>query len=126
MSTANTDFTWKLNAIVQEEMAVGNTTFNDVVTEVHWELVGSRPLANAYPFTSRIYGSVILSPPIEGANNFINIEELEKLDANTKLDRIAEWAEIVEPGFVENKKKALDNIIDNKLNEPVVKKKVIL
>ena len=119
MSTANTEFTWKLNATIQETMEVGNSVFMNVVTDVHWVLIGTRVIEEE-PISYQIHGSVSVPAPEEGAkNNFIDISMIETMDADTKLSTITGWAEMVEPGFIEKTKQQLDAIIDSKTNAPV-------
>jgi len=105
---------WKLSAETVSEITVDGVTYNDVVTEVHWECFA---MDSETSEKVRDYSSMRIPKPTS-KDSFIDISTLQgKTDAE-KRDIILGWAEQVEPGFVVDEEAKVKKMLEAKLNEP--------
>ncbi|WP_407496866.1 hypothetical protein [Pseudooceanicola sp. MF1-13] len=118
--------TWSLRADVQAEMIVsvpveggadGETqdlTFSNVVTSVHWDVVADDGNDHV-----RIYGEQHIPAPTDH-DSYIDLSDLQDMDADTRHQTILGWAEAIAPGFVDEQEAKVTQALADKIAAPSV------
>jgi len=107
---------WNLSAdVLAEYTAEDGTQFQQVLETVHWRVTATD---DATDTSTTIYGSQSIPKPTD-ASSFIDLSVLLDMTEDEKRTTVLGWAELIVPGFVQEKEQAVAQKLQAKLDEPV-------
>ncbi|KZX95919.1 MULTISPECIES: DUF7936 family protein [unclassified Sulfitobacter] len=106
--------TWNLTADTQASMTVGTTTFENVITNIHWRVTATDPASEE---AVTIYGSKNVPAPTDAAS-YIDLADLQAMATEERRLTVIGWAEAIDPGFIDTHVTAVTDALADKLAEP--------
>jgi len=110
-----TTINWTLSAdVLAEYTAEDGTQFQQVLETVHWRVTATD---DATDTSTTIYGSQAIPKP-STQDGYIDLSVLLDMPEEEKRTTVLGWAELIAPGFVEEKEQSVKNKLQAKLDEP--------
>ncbi len=112
--------TWDLDVDTVSPVAVGETVYVDVVTNVHW---------TCHAFEGHLTASVSGQhkvPMPTSPETYVDLSAIKVLDDDTRRATVIGWAEMIDPGFVDRTEASVVALIEAKKAKPVVERVTIL
>jgi len=111
-----TNINWTLSAdVLAEYTAEDGTQFQQVLETVHWRVTATD---DATDTSVTIYGSQAIPKPTT-QEGYIDLSVFQDMPEDERKATVLGWAELIAPGFVEEKEQAVTDRLQAKLDEPV-------